>query len=94
MNIGRSRKNERTASAWLQSGETAVSQVLSRIVHLAEIRDVKILETNTEDIVREIYKTSGDGNASLHPPVSDKTAAGGNPEQGEKEAVKQGGGVS
>ncbi|WII38280.1 ABC transporter ATP-binding protein [Paenibacillus thiaminolyticus] len=42
--------------------ETNISDVIGRVVGGASISDLKIVETNTDDIVREIYKT---GNAEL-----------------------------
>ncbi|CAM3629028.1 ATP-binding cassette domain-containing protein [Marinicrinis lubricantis] len=41
----------------IPSGTVSVSQVLGRLVHEVEISDMKIVETGTDEIVREIYKT-------------------------------------
>lgn len=45
-----------TATVWIPL-ELNVSEVLSRVVGTMEISDIKIIETNTEEIVREIYRT-------------------------------------
>ncbi|MFD2334338.1 ATP-binding cassette domain-containing protein [Cohnella sp. GCM10020058] len=45
-----------TATVWIPL-EINVSEVLSRVVGTMEISDIKIIETNTEEIVREIYRT-------------------------------------
>lgn len=49
--------NELTAKVWIPQQLTSVSDVLARIVGAMSIEDIKIVETNTDDIVREIYKT-------------------------------------
>lgn len=59
-----SKENEITAKVWIPQERVNVSEVLSRIVGIMEIRDIKIVETNTDDIVREIYK-SGSSDAPL-----------------------------
>jgi ABC-2 type transport system ATP-binding protein len=48
--------NEVTAKVWIPL-EVNVSDVLSRVVGQMDIRDIKIFETNTDDIVREIYRS-------------------------------------
>ncbi|SFT19603.1 ATP-binding cassette domain-containing protein [Paenibacillus sp. BC26] len=49
--------NELTATMWLPH-EVNVSDALARVVgSRADIRDIKITETNTDDIVREIYQS-------------------------------------
>ncbi len=49
--------NELTATMWLPH-EVNVSDALARVVgSRADIRDIKIMETNTDDIVREIYQS-------------------------------------
>lgn len=62
-----SAENEYVAKIWIPL-HVNVSDVLSRIVGTADIRDLKIVETNTDDIVREIYKSgnadAGDSNAN------------------------------
>ncbi|MEK0312742.1 ABC transporter ATP-binding protein [Cohnella sp. 56] len=45
-----------SAKVWIPL-EINVSEVLSRVVGTMEISDIKIIETNTEEIVREIYRT-------------------------------------
>ncbi|WP_027094134.1 ABC transporter ATP-binding protein [Cohnella thermotolerans] len=51
------KENEVTAKVWIPR-ELNVSDVLSRVVgSSAEISDIKIFETNTDEIVREIYRT-------------------------------------
>ena len=49
-------ENDLTARAALPRGAN-VSEALGRVVGSADIRDIKIEETNTDEIVREIYKT-------------------------------------
>ncbi|MCP3775854.1 ABC transporter ATP-binding protein [Paenibacillus sp. MZ04-78.2] len=49
--------NELTAKVWIPQQAANVSEVLSRVVGITTIEDIKILETNTDDIVREIYKS-------------------------------------
>ncbi|RAV11893.1 ABC transporter ATP-binding protein [Paenibacillus contaminans] len=46
-----------SAKVWVPSDHASISEVLGRVVTSAPISDVKILETNTDDIVREIYKS-------------------------------------
>jgi ABC-2 type transport system ATP-binding protein len=56
--------NDFASSVFIPQNQANVSEVLSRIVGVLEIQDIKIVETNTEDIVREIYKT---GSATAAP---------------------------
>ncbi|QAY67073.1 ABC transporter ATP-binding protein [Paenibacillus protaetiae] len=49
-------ENEVTARMWVPN-DVNVSDALARVVGGTEIRDIKIFETNTEDIVREIYSS-------------------------------------
>lgn len=49
--------NEHAAKVWIPHNQATVSQVLGRVVGMTDIRDIQIVETNTDDIVREIYKT-------------------------------------
>ncbi|RKP48770.1 ATP-binding cassette domain-containing protein [Cohnella endophytica] len=49
-------ENDLTAKVWIPR-EMNVSDVLSRVVGLREISDIKIFETNTDEIVREIYQS-------------------------------------
>lgn len=57
-------QGEYTAKAELPRG-AGVSDTLGRIVGAADIRDVKIFETNTDEIVRKIYKT-GSADKPVH----------------------------
>jgi ABC-2 type transport system ATP-binding protein len=50
------KENELTAKVWVPFDAAPVSAVLSRVVGAVEVGDVSILEPNTDDIVREIYK--------------------------------------
>lgn len=52
-----SKENDFTAKVWVPTDRTSVSDVLSRVVGAADIQDIKIIETQTDDIVREIYKS-------------------------------------
>lgn len=56
LEVAWSAENEYTAKVWIPL-EVNVSDVLSRVVGTTEITDIKIVETNTDDIVREIYKS-------------------------------------
>ncbi|GGG24000.1 ABC transporter ATP-binding protein [Paenibacillus abyssi] len=49
-------ENDLTAQMWLPHGVN-VSDALARVVGAVEIRDIKIFETNTDEIVREIYRS-------------------------------------
>ncbi|MBW5445663.1 ATP-binding cassette domain-containing protein [Cohnella sp. CFH 77786] len=51
-----SKENELTAKVWIPR-ELNVSEVLSRVVGTKDISDIKIFETNTDEIVREIYQS-------------------------------------
>jgi ABC-2 type transport system ATP-binding protein len=55
-------ENDVTAKMWLPHAVN-VSDALARVVGGVEIRDIKIFETNTDDIVRGIYQ-SGSAAAS------------------------------
>lgn len=62
-----SRVDDYAVKVWVPIDETSVSEVLSRIVGngALDIRDIKIVETNTDEIVREIYKSgSAEGEVS------------------------------
>lgn len=77
-----SKENELTAKLWVPFESAPVSVVLSRVVGAVEVSDVSILEPNTDDIVREIYKT---GSADTHDGAKAQTAtdsAGGTNEPG------------
>ncbi|AIQ64202.1 daunorubicin ABC transporter ATP-binding protein [Paenibacillus stellifer] len=51
-----SAENQLGATAWIPL-ELNVSDVLARVVGQADITDIKIIETNTDDIVRSIYQS-------------------------------------
>jgi ABC-2 type transport system ATP-binding protein len=61
-----SQENEYTVKAWMPLDKANVSEVLARVVSTVDIRDIQIHEPNTDDIVREIYKT---GNADAPTPT-------------------------
>ncbi|MFS0726172.1 ATP-binding cassette domain-containing protein [Paenibacillus sp. 1P07SE] len=48
--------NDVTAVMWLPV-EVNVSEAMARVVSIGDIRDIQIFETNTDEIVREIYQT-------------------------------------
>lgn len=52
--------NEWTARVAVPADGAMVSNVLGRVVGEPDIRDIKIIETTTDDIVREIYRTGSD----------------------------------
>jgi ABC-2 type transport system ATP-binding protein len=52
-----SKDNDLTARVWVPSDKTNVSEVLGRVVGAADLQDIQIIETQTDDIVREIYKS-------------------------------------
>jgi ABC-2 type transport system ATP-binding protein len=58
-------ENGLTARVWIPQTQANVSEVLSRVVGVMSIEDIKIVETNTDDIVREIYKS---GSADVKSP--------------------------
>ncbi|MFE5324260.1 ATP-binding cassette domain-containing protein [Paenibacillus sp. NPDC056579] len=59
--------NELTARVFIPQEKANVSEVLSRVVGVLGIEDIKIVETNTDDIVREIYKSgSAEAKAAAH----------------------------
>ncbi|MFC3749677.1 ATP-binding cassette domain-containing protein [Paenibacillus sp. GCM10012306] len=51
-----SAENDLNAKAWIPL-DLNVSDVLGRVVGQADITDIKIIETNTDDIVRSIYQS-------------------------------------
>lgn len=66
-------ENELSASVWIPL-ELNVSDVLGRVVGQADITDIQIIETNTDEIVRSIYQS---GSAERPEIVSaDKEAVG------------------
>lgn len=63
--------NELTARVWIPLERANVSEVLSRVVGVLSIEDIKIVETNTDDIVREIYKSgSAEAKSAAHGKLS------------------------
>ncbi|WP_372660405.1 ATP-binding cassette domain-containing protein [Cohnella sp.] len=79
-------ENEVTAKVWIPR-EMNVSEVLSRVVGVMEISDIKIFETNTDEIVREIYQS---GSADAPKDLSALTEAG----LEKKEPIEAGAGKS
>ncbi|PYI50636.1 ABC transporter ATP-binding protein [Paenibacillus flagellatus] len=78
LGVAWSKENDLTAKAWVPFEAAPVSVVLSRVVGAIEVGDVSILEPNTDDIVREIYKagsaeTRGESTSS---PAPQGTGAG------------------
>ena len=68
-------ENDFSARAALPQGAN-VSETLARVVGAVDIRDIKIDETNTDEIVREIYKTgSSEKKADPAPAGSQAEAA-------------------
>ncbi|MDF2924898.1 MAG: ATP-binding cassette protein [Paenibacillaceae bacterium] len=67
-----SQENERTARVWVPSDKTNVSEVLGRVVGAADLEDIRIIETQTDDIVREIYKS---GSAAVREKVAELASA-------------------
>ncbi|UUZ97547.1 ATP-binding cassette domain-containing protein [Paenibacillus sp. P25] len=68
-----SQENALTAKVWIPQQQANVSVVLSRVVGVLDILDIKIVETNTDDIVREIYKSgSAETKQSLDAPGTGK----------------------
>lgn len=65
-------ENDITAKVWIPR-EMNVSEVLSRVVGVMEISDIKIFETNTDEIVREIYQS---GSADAPKDLSSLSEAG------------------
>lgn len=71
-------ENDLVAHIWVPFGQTNVSEVLGRVVGAVEIDDIRIIETQTDDIVREIYKA---GHASAD---AGAEAKGAPPQTGEE----------
>lgn len=57
LDVSWSMENDETAKVWIPHERAGVSEVLSRVVGVMDIEDIKIIETTTDDIVREIYKS-------------------------------------
>lgn len=81
-----STENDFLAKCWVPVDRTNVSTVLGRIVVDLEIRDIKIVETNTDDIVREIYRTgtteTGDGSVDSSGNLDESATGDTNSKQG------------
>ncbi|WP_409342963.1 ATP-binding cassette domain-containing protein [Paenibacillus sp. MBLB4367] len=76
---------EASAKVWVPADQAGISEVLGRVVTSTPIADVKIVETNTDDIVREIYKSGSVADlSSLNPGAN---AAAGQIEAMPEEAV-------
>lgn len=82
LNVSWTRENEYTAKLFVPH-EVNFSEAMGVVVGGANIRDIKIFETNTDDIVRGIYQTgSADaGGGQKEQPQADAQQAG------EKESV-------
>lgn len=96
-------ENEVTAKLFVPHA-VSMSEAMSRVVSGADIRDIKIFETNTDEIVRGIYQSgSADAGASLAEfaesaaPVRDEAEtgkpSGGADARTEAETVKPSGGA-
>lgn len=79
-------ENEFTAKVWVPTERAGVSDVMGRVVGAMPIRDIKINETNTDDIVREIYKS---GSAEAGSAASDGIDAGAAAMQGGGDGPEQ-----
>jgi ABC-2 type transport system ATP-binding protein len=64
MDVAWELENSLNAKVWIPQHRANVSDVLARVVGQVQIEDIKIVETNTDDIVREIYKS---GSAEAKP---------------------------
>jgi len=64
--------NDMAAKVWIPL-EVNVSDVLGRVVSTLDIRDIKIVETNTDDIVREIYKSGSAKEPASKKPADERT---------------------
>jgi ABC-2 type transport system ATP-binding protein len=76
------KENDLTARVWVPFGKSNVSEVLGRVVGASDIEDIKIIETQTDDIVREIYKSGSaakDSAALTGTPQGDDSASGREP---------------
>jgi ABC-2 type transport system ATP-binding protein len=81
-------ETDMSARVWIPQDRANVSEVLARVVGVLSIKDIKIDETNTDDIVREIYKS---GSAEANRPVGDFGGRiGEGPEQADQAADPEG----
>ena len=82
LNVEWSMENDLVAHIWVPFGQTNVSEVLARVVGSVEIDDIRIIETQTDDIIREIYKTGhasadrSEPDAGNEPPAAAPTQPG------------------
>jgi ABC-2 type transport system ATP-binding protein len=68
-------ENELTAKVFIPQNRANVSEVLSRVVGVLDIQDIKIVETQTDDVVRQIYKSgSAEARQSLDDPEAEAAA--------------------
>lgn len=65
LEVAWTQENEYIAKVWVPTEQANLSEVLSRVVGVSPILDIKIIETNTEDIVREIYKSGSAKGSAL-----------------------------
>ncbi|GKS11177.1 ABC transporter ATP-binding protein [Paenibacillus chitinolyticus] len=72
------------ARVFIPQRSANVSDVLARIVGVVQIADIRILETNTDDIVREIYKS---GSAEARKPSTPEAGEPGSGAEEDKGAV-------
>ncbi|MGX4587682.1 ABC transporter ATP-binding protein [Paenibacillus chitinolyticus] len=72
------------ARVFIPQRSANVSDVLARIVGVVQIADIRILETNTDDIVREIYKS---GSAEARKPSAPEAGEPGSGAEEDKGAV-------
>ncbi|EGL14096.1 MULTISPECIES: ABC transporter ATP-binding protein [unclassified Paenibacillus] len=72
------------AHVFIPQRSANVSDVLARIVGVVRIADIRILETNTDDIVREIYKS---GSAEVRKPSAPEAGEPGSGAEEDKGAV-------
>ncbi|BCG59392.1 ABC transporter ATP-binding protein [Paenibacillus sp. URB8-2] len=68
-------ENNLGATVWIPL-EMNVSDVLGRVVGQADITDIKIIETNTDDIVRSIYQSGSANKAEEATPALPREGAG------------------
>ncbi|MDT3424797.1 ABC-2 type transport system ATP-binding protein [Paenibacillus forsythiae] len=68
-------ENNLAATVWIPL-ELNVSDVLGRVVGQADITDIKIIETNTDDIVRSIYQSGSANVAEEAVPAPSREGAG------------------
>lgn len=89
MGVEWSRENEFAAKVWVPTDRASVSDVMARVVGVGAmpIQDIKINETNTDDIVREIYKS---GSAEAKESEQAESAAASTQAEADREPVAAG----